>query len=88
MQLGKTSYFESVKNKVTSDVLKEFQSNIAEGNKRLEQTKKQVEDLLTRVKAAQEAADGKQSELNTCTSDLVREGMDQGLGESRIDQKK
>lgn len=82
IQLTKTSYFESVKHQVTSDMLKEFQANVAEANMRLEQTKKQVADLLPEVKRAQEVADGKTAELNTCNSELVREGLDQGLGES------
>lgn len=89
-QLTKTSYFENVKHRVTNDVLKEVQTNIAEANIRLAQTKKQVEELLTKVKAAQEAADGKTAELNTCNSDLVREGIDEGLGfslESKIDKQ-
>lgn len=74
LQLTKTSYFENVKHKVTSDVLKELQSNIAEANTRLEKTKKQVTELQTNVKAAQEVANGNKDELNTCSNELVREG--------------
>lgn len=74
IQLTKTSYFESVKHKVTTDVLKEFQSNIAEANTRLEQTTKEVEILVPEVKSSQEAADGKTAEMNTCNNELVRDG--------------
>lgn len=72
LQLTKASYFDHVKHRVTSDVLKELQSNIAEAKTRLDQNKKQVEDLTTRIKAAQEAAGGKKAELNTCKDELVR----------------
>lgn len=83
IQLTKTSYFESVKHRVTSDVLKEFQSNIAEANRRIEQTNIEVEKLLPEVKSSQEAADGKTAEMNTCNNELVRDGMDQSLRSQR-----
>ncbi|KAG7336038.1 hypothetical protein KOW79_000731 [Hemibagrus wyckioides] len=70
IQLISTNHFESVKNKVTSDVLNEFQSNIAEATIRLEQTKKELQELSADVKGSQEVADGKKAELKTCNSDL------------------
>ncbi|KAK3551238.1 hypothetical protein QTP70_013830 [Hemibagrus guttatus] len=70
IQLNKTSYFENVKNKVTNDMLKESKNNIAEANIRLAQTQKRIEGLTKEVKTAQEASDGKKTELNTCNNDL------------------
>lgn len=84
IQLNKTNYFENVKNKVTNDMLKESKSNIADANTRLEQVQKRIQELTNEVKTAQQAADGTKTELNTCNNDLVRKGMDQGLGESQI----
>ncbi|MCJ8728599.1 hypothetical protein PDJAM_G00006420 [Pangasius djambal] len=77
-QLSKASYFETVKRGVTSDVLKELKSNIAEASIRLDQTKKHVEELTKGVKEAQEAEDGKKAELNTCNNELkqIKDGID------------
>lgn len=80
LQLNKTSYFESVKHKVSSDMLKEVKTNIAEANIRLERTKKQIADLTTALKTAQEAAVVKKAEMNKCNDEMVRKGMDLGFG--------
>lgn len=81
IQLISTNQFDSVKDKVTSDVLKEFQSNIAEATFRLEKTRKELQELAAEVKGSQEVADVKKNELKTCNSDLVRKQIDQGLWE-------
>ncbi|KAF7708599.1 uncharacterized protein zgc:174935 [Silurus meridionalis] len=70
LQLTKTAYFENVKHRVTSDVLKEYESNISEGTKRLEEIKTDVVDLTAKVKITKEAAEGKEAELKTCTDEL------------------
>lgn len=70
LQLSKSSYFESVKHKVSSDMLKELKTNIAEANIRLEQIKKQVVDLATALKSAQGTADGKKAEMNKCNDEM------------------
>lgn len=70
LQLNKTSYFESVKHKVSSDMLKEAKTNIAEANIRLERTKKQIADLTTALKTAQEAAVVKKAEMNKCNDEM------------------
>lgn len=75
IQLTKTNYFKNVKNKVTSDVLKETKSNIYDTNKRLIQNRKRIQELTKQIKTVQEAADWKKAELNTCNNNLVRNGM-------------
>lgn len=86
-EMIKNNHLESVKIQVSTDLLKEVQGNIAEATGRVAETKKQTEELTAKLKTTQEAADGKKAELNTCNNDLVREDMDKGLGESKIDQQ-
>ncbi|KAB5586833.1 hypothetical protein PHYPO_G00006040 [Pangasianodon hypophthalmus] len=95
LQLNKASYFETVKHRVTNDVLKELKSSIVEANSRLDQTKKHVEELTKNVKAAQEVADGKKAELNTCNDELkqIKAGTDaieaeRNKSETEFQQKK
>ncbi|KAF5907707.1 nucleoprotein TPR-like, partial [Clarias magur] len=71
-QLTKTSYFESVKHRVTVDVLKEFKANIVEANSRIDRTKKEIVDLTASIETAQVSADEKKTELNTCTEELLQ----------------
>ncbi|KAK2854860.1 hypothetical protein Q7C36_006729 [Tachysurus vachellii] len=65
-----SNHLESVKNKVSIDLLKELQGNIAEATSRVDETKKQTEEFTEKVRTTQKAADGKKAELNTCNNDL------------------
>ncbi|TSK34833.1 hypothetical protein Baya_4441 [Bagarius yarrelli] len=75
-QLTKSISFENIKKKVSRDVLREFESNIAEANTRLDQTKKELDKLTIEVKTAQETASEKNTVLNTCNSDLSKINSD------------
>ncbi|XP_047666699.1 repetitive organellar protein [Tachysurus fulvidraco] len=69
-EMTKSNHLENVKIQVSTDLLKELQGNIAEATGRVDETKKQTEELTDKVKKTQEAADGKKAELNTCNNDL------------------
>lgn len=73
LKLAKHASFQNVKHRVTRDVLKEYTTHVVESTSLLDKTKKQIQDLGAEVATAQEAADAKKAEADTCTGDMVRE---------------
>ncbi|KAI4877321.1 hypothetical protein NFI96_017305 [Prochilodus magdalenae] len=71
-KLAKHASFQNVKHRVTGDVLKEYMTHVVESSSLLDKTKKQIEDLKVEVTGAQEGADGKRAEAETCTGELKR----------------
>lgn len=72
LKLAKHASFQNVKNRVTKDVLKEYQNQAVETSNLLDSTKKQLEGLKAEMAAAQVAADTKKTEAGTCAGDLKR----------------
>uniref|UniRef100_A0A3B1K8L4 Zgc:174935 n=1 Tax=Astyanax mexicanus TaxID=7994 RepID=A0A3B1K8L4_ASTMX len=72
LKLAKHASFQNVKNRVTKDVLKEYQNQAVETSNLLDSTKKQLNDLKAELTAAQVAADTKKAAADTCTGDLKR----------------
>lgn len=70
LKLAKHASFQNVKNRVTKDVLKEYQNQAVETSNLLDSTKKQLVDLRAEVAEAQMAVNVKKTSANTCAGDL------------------